>query len=75
MISKSIVKKIIMLSNFVDPKRKFSVVYDDPDDNKFIDVAIESKCDYIISQDKHLLNIVDFKGIKILKPNDFLKKI
>jgi len=47
----------------------------DPDDNKFIETALIGDCDYIISGDKHLLELKSYKGIKIIKPAAFLKRI
>ena len=69
------IQKIISISEIVEPSKKFKVVEDDPDDDKFIETAVEGNCDYIISQDKHLLKIKEFQGIKIIKPEEFLKRI
>lgn len=59
-------------SKFVKPKRKFEIVKDDPKDNKFLDAAYQGKSEYIITMDKHLLKLKDFKGIKVVKPQQFL---
>jgi predicted nucleic acid-binding protein len=48
-------------------------VQDDPDDNKFIECALECKANYIISGDTHLLNLKEYEGIKIIKSSEFLK--
>lgn len=53
--------------------RQIFVVQDDPDDNKFIECAIECGADYIISGDRHLLNLKEYEGIKIFRPSEFLK--
>jgi uncharacterized protein len=47
-------------------------VCDDPDDDKFLACAIASKCKLIISGDKHLLRVSEFKGINIMKPRNFV---
>jgi len=44
----------------------------DPDDDKFLACAVAGKAELIISGDKHLLNINDFQGIKIVKPRKFV---
>ena len=69
------IQKLMQSTIFVEPKQKFKAVKDDPDDDKFIDCAVEGKCDYIISQDKHLLKIKEFQGIRILTPKEFLKRL
>lgn len=48
------------------------VVKDDPDDNKFIATALALKAGFIVTGDKHLLSLKEYKGIKIVKPNEFL---
>jgi putative PIN family toxin of toxin-antitoxin system len=67
--------KILVVENsiLVNPLKKFDIVKDDLDDNKFFEAAVEGKADFIISQDKHLLKIGEFQRIKVLKPVDFLK--
>ena len=58
---------------FVIPKIRVTAVKDDPDDNKFIEAALEGKADYIVSQDNHLLKLKEFKGIKIITPDKFIR--
>ena len=53
--------------------KQLIVVQDDPDDNKFIECALECKANYIISGDTHLLNLKEYEGIKIIKSSEFLK--
>ena len=66
-------EKIVSISTIVVPLRKLDVVEDDPDDNKILECAVEGDVDYLISQDKHLLNIGEYEGIKIISPEEFLK--
>lgn len=50
-------------SSFIFPvkvSKKYQVIPDDPDDDKFIECAMECGADYIISGDKHLLNLKSF---------------
>lgn len=57
---------IIEKSVIVEPKTKLNIVKEDKDDDKFIEAAFEGNCDYIVSQDKHLLKLKEYSGIKIL---------
>ena len=57
------------------PKVSFNAVKTDPDNNKFIDTAVEGDADYIVSQDNDLLDIKEFHGIKIISPIDFIKEL
>ena len=51
---------------------------DDPDDNKFIDCAIDGDVKYIITYDAHLNSLSDFLekeyNIKVLNPYQFLEE-
>ena len=46
----------------------------DPDDNKFIECAIDSKALYIVSGDKDLLDIANYEGIQMITAADFCKE-
>ena len=45
----------------------------DPDDNKFLECAVDAGCLYIVSGDKDLLSIGEYEGVQILTASDFLK--
>ena len=64
-------REAIILSDSI----KIKVINDDPDDNKFLACALEAEADYIISGDKHLLNLHYFKDIPIITVREFLRII
>ena len=51
------------------------IVEKDPSDDKFLYLAAEAKAEYIVSGDKHLLALEEFKGIKIVSVDEFLSLI
>ena len=53
---------------------KVSAIDADPADNIFLECAADGEADYIISGDKHLLDLGSYKGIHILKAKEFLVK-
>ena len=69
------IEKITSISTIVEPKQKLDIVKEDSDDNIILECAIECNVDYIITNDNHLLKIKEFEGIKIIKPEEFLRKI
>ncbi len=69
----SLLSNLINFITIVEPKRIINIVKDDPDDNRIVECAVESSSDYILTYDNHLLKIKEFEGIKILKPEDFIK--
>lgn len=46
----------------------------DPDDDKFINCAIDAKAIYIVSGDNDLLTIKNFAGIEIVTAREFYNK-
>lgn len=50
-------------------------VCEDPDDDKFMACAIAAKSKYIISGDKHLLNIGSYLNTSIVTPRYFLDHV
>ena len=67
------INKIISISNIIDPKIKLSIIKEDPDDNKILECALSANVDYIVSNDKHLLKLKEYKNIPIITPDNFLK--
>lgn len=43
-------------------------------DNKFLEAALEGEAKYIITGDRHLLSLHEFRGIKIIRAKEFLEK-
>ena len=44
----------------------------DPDDDKFIALAVASSTHIIVSGDKHLLQVSGHHGVRVLKPRQFV---
>ena len=71
---KAYIRRLLGISTiFVKPEFTILAVQDDPDDDKFVEAAVAGAADYIITQDKHLLKIKQFEGIRIVTPEEFLK--
>ena len=66
------VEKIASLSTIVDPYHVLNEIPEDPDNNRILECALEGKAMFIISKDRHLLKLREFKGIKIVTPSEFL---
>lgn len=52
---------------------KWKLVYTDHDDDKFVDCAIASNANYIITHDKHfnVLDKIDFPKVLVIQPQEF----
>src|SRR3989344_7291339 len=53
----NIADEVLFLVKLIMPAKKLDVVKEDPDDNKIIECAFESKSDYIITYDIYLLKL------------------
>lgn len=62
-------------ANIIETKSRLSVINEDPQDNRVLECAVDGEAEYIITGDKHLLNLKSYKGIKILKVKEFLDRI
>jgi uncharacterized protein len=52
-------------AELVRPAAALSVITADPTDNIFLECAADGQADYIISGDKHLLDLGSYRGIPI----------
>lgn len=52
---------------------KWNLITNDPDDNKFVDLAIAGNADYIVTNDKHfdVLKGLDFPELNVVSLNQF----
>lgn len=69
-----IIRKLVSFIKIIEPKTRVDIIKDDSEDNKILECAIESNSDFILSYDKHLLNVKQFQQIKIIIPEEFKTK-
>jgi putative PIN family toxin of toxin-antitoxin system len=67
-----LVHNVRSYATLVAPRHKLTVIAADPTDDIFLECAIEGKADYIVSGDKHLIDLKVYEGIPIVKASDFL---
>lgn len=53
---------------------KWSIIFKDADDNKFVDCALNGNANYLVSDDKHfnILKELDFPPVRLVRTADFL---
>ncbi len=54
-------------------KRRFKIVEEDPDDDIVLSTAYAGVARYIVSGDKHLLKLKEFRGIEIVTVKEMLE--
>ena len=62
---------------FAEPFYRWNIIIDDPDDNKYVDLAIATNADCIVTFDKHfnILKKIDFPQVKVLRPKRFIEML
>lgn len=61
------IDRITSIATIVNPQEKLSVISRDEADNRIVECAIEANADFIVSGDKHLLSLKEFKKIPIVR--------
>ena len=56
----------------VDPRETLEVIKNDRDDNRLLECALTANASFIVSGDRHLLDLEEVQGIVILPPAGFL---
>ena len=54
---------------------KFDVIKANPTDDRYLECAVEGRADYIVSGDRHLLQLREFRDIEILAPREFVDRL
>jgi uncharacterized protein len=58
---------------FTEPYFKWQLIINDPDDNKFADLAVAGNADYIVTHDKHFktLKNLEFPRLSVISLDEF----
>lgn len=59
----------------VEPTERVEAIREDPADNRFLECAVAAGAEAIVSGDHHLLALGTFRGIPILTPAAFLRRL
>ena len=59
------------LAEVVEPQQRLSICQDE-EDNRVLECAVEGRAEWIITGDRHLLNLKSFQGIPIVTVADLL---
>ena len=78
-IANNVVEAIVNLSTttFQNTYVHFELLPADSDDNKFVDCAVASDAEYIVTNDKHFnpLKEIPWPKVEIIKITDFIKQL
>jgi putative PIN family toxin of toxin-antitoxin system len=63
---------LIRRAEIIEVRTHLPQITEDPDDNVIVETALDGRADYIVSGDKHLLILKEFRGIKIVNVEEML---
>ncbi len=69
------VRSLGVVADIVAGEVELTAVTADPDDDIYVAAALEGRADYIVTGDRHLLDLVEVQGVRIIKPRAFLDKL
>ncbi len=70
-----ILTELTGIADFVDPSKTINAVPENPEDNRILECAVESKANYIITGDSHLRKLSRYLNIEVLNAAVFLQKL
>ncbi len=70
-----LISSLLAQAKIYSTEGTIEAIEEDPDDNMFLSGALYAGAEYIVSGDKHLLNLGFYSGIKIFSPREFLDEI
>jgi putative PIN family toxin of toxin-antitoxin system len=70
---KEFISDLLSIMLLIQGKETIKVIMEDPSDNKYLSYALNTKADFIISGDVHLLKLGEYRGIQIVTAAQFLE--
>lgn len=69
-----IIFDLTKITEFVEVKSKLQAIKEDPTDNIFLSLAVDGQAHLIVSGDHHILNLGEYRGIRIVPVRKFLNQ-
>jgi predicted nucleic acid-binding protein len=65
-------EELALFGTIVENLPEVHVVVRDPNDDMIVACAVAAGAEYVVTRDKDLLSLVQYEGITMVKPEDFL---
>jgi len=75
LLQSRIIEFVFFYSEIAVPAERISHITKDSEDNKFLECALAAGAEFIISGDQHLLDIAEYKTVKIVDAAAFLDMV
>ena len=60
-------------ADWIHVRTQVAVIKQDPADDKFLACGVDGRADWIVTGDRHLLDLKTFRGVRIGPPAEFLR--
>ena len=70
-----ITRYLYQFAEFVHPLETITAIEADPTDNKFLEAAVTAQVDLVVSGDRHLLDLHEFRSIRIITAREFIDSL
>jgi len=71
----TVLDRIAGIAQVVHPEETLQVIREDPDHDQVLECAVSGKANYIVTGDRHLLRLGEYRGIRIMRVREFLDSI
>jgi putative PIN family toxin of toxin-antitoxin system len=73
---RGVIEEVRNVAEVVEVSSHINVIFHPEEDNRVLECAVDGKADFIVTGDtKHILPLKEFRGIKILNPSEFVKRL
>jgi len=69
---KEVIENLGKFTSIINPSLVLDEIVADKSDNRILECAVAARADFLISGDKHLLELKDFRGIRIVTVRELL---
>ena len=71
--ARGFVEELALVADRVKPAQAVDVIKADPSDNRLLECAAAARSDYLVTGDKHLLQLGRYGQSKIVTPAEFIE--
>jgi uncharacterized protein len=73
---RGVIEEVRNVAEVVGVSSHINVISHPEEDNRVLECAVDGKADFIVTGDtKHILRLKEFRGIKILNPSEFIRRL
>jgi putative PIN family toxin of toxin-antitoxin system len=66
-------RKLKSIAELVEPAFVLNVIRSDPDDNRVVECAVAGNADFVVTGDRHLLQLGSYEGTAIVTVRKFME--